>query len=575
MNSKKNRRKITAALASFFLALFFCLPTFATANELHSLEVTVLLNEDGSANITEVWDMTNTEGTEVYKEMKNMEGSQIHSLSVKEKGKKFKTLPDWDIDASREEKKYKAGIIQDGDDYELCFGIGDYGSHVYTMSYVVDSFVEKYDDMYGMNYRLVNEGMNTVPEKVSVIIKSDQITEDTLVYGFGFEGTVYVEGGPDEYYIDANNDLDGSYGQVQYVNILAGFSGATFTNANDKHSDRTFEDMAEEAKEGSSYEDDYEEESGIGKGIMGAIAGVFLLLVGGLFVVGYKENQPKFTDGNNKLPKEKEVDYFRDIPANRDPFLFYYIVKKRNLANRTSYESGILAAMLLSWVRDKKIAFSTQRQQGMFKSKERVAFHFINNNPTFRTPMETKLYSYFKAAAGNNQILENEEFERWCKKNYTKIDDWFSSIEGQVEAMMTNNGYMEGVRIKNKPKLIYTPKYREEILHSMGFKKFIKEFSRLGEKQVKEVVLWEDYLIFASVLGMADNVEKEIGRLYPGFTNDSSIDPYFMMMATRAFAYDGIRSVEKARSANSGGGGSSSFSGGGSSFSGGGGGGTR
>lgn len=572
MNFKKKIRKSFIALVSLLIAFSFSLTVFATDNELHSLDVTVTINEDGSANITEVWDMTNTEGTEVYKVMNNMEGSSIHSLVVTEGDKKFENVEDWDIHANREAKTYKSGIVQDGDDYELCFGIGEYGSHTYTMSYVIDAFVEKYEDMYGMNYRLISEDMNTVPEKMSVIIKSSQITPQTLVYGFGYEGTIYVEGEEGNYYIDANNrtDEDG-YGQVDYVNILAGFKGAAFTGSNDKHSDRTFEDMADEAKEGSSYED---EDGGFFSNIISFLFMLFPFLIVISLFAAKKAGRPKFTDGNNKLPKYKEVDYFRDIPANKDVFLFYYIVKQMGLADKTSYESGLLSAMLLNWVRDKKIEFDSRSQKGVFKEKEVVSFHFVNE-PVFDTPMETELYGYFKAAAGDNRILENKEFEKWCKKNYTKIENWFSSIGGQVESMMTNNGYMEAVRMKSTPKLLYTPKYREEILHSMGFKKFIKEFSRLGEKQVKEIVLWEDYLIFASVLGMADNVEKEIGRLYPEFANNSYIDPYYMIPATRAFAYGGIRSVHGASSAASGGGGFSSMSGGGGSFSGGGGGGTR
>ena len=52
----------------------------------------------------------------------------------------------------------------------------------------------------------------------------------------------------------------------------------------------------------------------------------------------------------------------------------------------------------------------------------------------------------------------------------------------------------------------------------------MSEIGNLAEKQAKEVLRWEEYLIFASIIGMAETVEREIGCMYPEFMNQTNLD---------------------------------------------------
>ena len=42
----------------------------------------------------------------------------------------------------------------------------------------------------------------------------------------------------------------------------------------------------------------------------------------------------------------------------------------------------------------------------------------------------------------------------------------------------------------------------------MAFKRFLKDFGRMDEKELPEVILWDKYLVYATVLGVADELEK-------------------------------------------------------------------
>lgn len=63
---------------------------------------------------------------------------------------------------------------------------------------------------------------------------------------------------------------------------------------------------------------------------------------------------------------------------------------------------------------------------------------------------------------------------------------------------------------------------RETAEKIAGLAKFIHEFSRLSEAEKDEIILWDDYLIYAVVLEQNEKIVKEIGKFYR--TNLKSFD---------------------------------------------------
>ena len=51
-----------------------------------------------------------------------------------------------------------------------------------------------------------------------------------------------------------------------------------------------------------------------------------------------------------------------------------------------------------------------------------------------------------------------------------------------------------------------------------GFKRFLKHFSKMEEKDYGSIVLWEHYLVYAIGLGIADRVLKQLKDIYPEIT---------------------------------------------------------
>ena len=118
----------------------------------------------------------------------------------------------------------------------------------------------------------------------------------------------------------------------------------------------------------------------------------------------------------------------------------------------------------------------------------------------------------------------------------------------------------------------------EDSTRLYGLKKFLDEFSRMNEKEAIEVHLWDEYLMFAYLFGIADKVAKQFKNLYPEIIKqmEQSNFDYNTFVFVNYISKSGYSAASSARAAaqsySSGGGGFSSGGGGGGSFGGGGGG---
>ena len=112
--------------------------TMAAQHELRDLDIQVELADNGDATITETRQMTiGDEGTECYIVIGNLNNSRITSLQVSdETGTTYVTEDgDWNVDRSRSEKANRCGIHTTSNGYELCWGVGTSGEHIYQVAY--------------------------------------------------------------------------------------------------------------------------------------------------------------------------------------------------------------------------------------------------------------------------------------------------------------------------------------------------------------------------------------------------------------------------------------------------------
>ena len=238
-------------------------------------------------------------------------------------------------------------------------------------------------------------------------------------------------------------------------------------------------------------------------------------------------------------------------------------------------QTDLLGAVLLKWTKENKVTIDKKEKNGIF-SKEETSI-ILQSNPDFNNSFERTLYDMLYKASKDG-ILESKEFEKWCKNNYSKILKWFNEVLNNVAETLI----LEGMIIEEEKKTLFlkhkqytvSEELREEAIELKGLKQFLTEFTNIKEREAIEVHLFDEYLMFASIFGIADKVAKQFKELYPDVIHDYDYDNVIFI---NSISRTGVRAASvaksRAQSYSSGGGGFSSSGGGGGSFGGGGGGG--
>ena len=483
-------------LRSFTLMFFLLLGTLAGAQQIRDLDIKAVLLKDGSAEITQVWDVLVTDGTEWYVPVGNLGKMQITDFSVSENGRPFYYEGDsWDIHRSLEEKAGRCGIVRKRSDaVELCWGQGSIGNHQWTASFTVTGLVQSLQDKDAFNFMFVNPGLVAPPRHVKVTIRNatggpEWTTDNTLVWGFGCPGEINVIDG--EIIAESTEPL-------AYDNKLiamVAFDKGLFEPAVSR--DISFSEMQDKALEGSSYGEGDESFKHFLWLMLACLlsGGALILWVAIAYATGNKYKKSLF--GTRKI-----TEWFREAPLEGNLFASDYVLENSSRFGITTPNSqNLIGAFFLRWILE-----GTVRVEPDPKKPKRVNLAF-GDAPEITDDVERALYEMAREASGANLLLESGEFEKWSEKNFRKFTAWPERAKARGRNILHTKGYLTGLPSKEEG--------AREMRHVIEFKNFLTDFTLSKERGAVEVKLWKDYLVFAQLFGIADKVAAQFERLYP------------------------------------------------------------
>ena len=538
------------SVACLLLVLMASATAVFAGPQLHSLDIRVKLQQDGSARITETRSMSiDSEGTEVYIVMGHMNGSTVSDLQVTdETGRQYENVGAWDVDRSRSWKAGRCGIVSKSDGYELCWGLGDSGQRTYTTSYSVSDLLRGYQDYDGFNWMFVTEGMQPYPQYARVTIEGEhpvRITPDnTRIWAFRYRGDIRFEGDSlSGYRIVA--ETSEPFGSGSAMVIMNQFEKGVFQPA--RVNDSSFEEVKQRAFDGSDYQDEMSGEDWLMVVLM-VLGFIVMPILGGL---GYLWYVWRFRRKVNK-----DLLWYRDLPMQGN------LMRANQALNAYRYfgsdYNNLLSACILKLIDMGAIHIVTHQTK---KGKTQQDFEILELPNAQQQPrLLRQVFDIFSRAAGDDSILEPRELKQYMRASYSQsITDSFLNTLHQSGSISQFKNQMDDVR------------------QLFGLKKFLKEFTLLDERGLNEVGLWKDYIIYATLFGIADQVIKDMKKLNPEFFRmdqvaqqmaDDTTLPLIYSTMHRGTARAAMSKAEREARA-SGRGGSSSWGGGGG-FSGGG-----
>ncbi len=568
-------------LKIFFISLFalilFSIGKSVSANTINRISMDIFVDDNGNASVTEIWNCRTTQGTEVYHPYYNLGNSEIKDLSVYDGNTEYTTLSSWNTSGSISSKANKCGINKISNGVELCWGISNYGSHTYTVKYTITNFISELNDSQMIYWTLIPYDFSTSIGDVYIKIHSSFDIPDTVgVWGYGnYGGTAYVYDG----YIEMQSD--GALSTSEYMTILVQFPSNTFNTTN--RLNHNFDYYLNMANEGATKYNG--SSNSTTKSSFSSVIGIIITILINLFIpiimvlaISSSVVPSRFNFGTEGKNIPKDVPYFRDIPCNKDLFRAYYISYQYGiLKNKTD----ILGAIILKWLKDSKIKIEQKETGKIFKKENTVIILNETNPDNFEDTKEQNLFKMLYEASKDG-ILENKEFEKWCKRSYSRILSWFDSTIKREKDKLVSEGLITyevktSFKIFKSKQYTATPALKNEALQIAGLKRYLLDYTLIPDREAVEVHLFEEYLIFAQMIGIAKKVAKEFKDLYPEIIEQSNFSSYDNIIFINMCASHGISEANAAKSRaesySSGGGGFSSGGGGGGSFGGGGGGG--
>lgn len=522
-----------------FAALLTSFAAFAYSPEIRNVDIRVLLHEDGSADFTEIWDVTVASGTEWYLVRNYLGDIEISNLKVSdETGRDFITESgNWDVDRNIDEKAGRCGLHRTSDGYEICWGVGSFGPHVFTVSYSMSNCVKSLNDYDMLYMQLLSPGLSSTPQQVDVYINTDSGTltmDNTLFWGFGYEGTSGM-------YEDGTVGFNSS-GRVNSVIALMRFDKGIFNPISVQ--DRDFQEAYDIAMNGADFG---KEDKFSFLDFLKLLIPLLIILLPGIYAAGEKKRILGM--------KPKDVPWSREVPFDGDLEASNYVLKRLGDQKKgNSYAS----ALILRMIYDGSIIVNK-------KDDNKVDLMFNDSKTENMNRHALSLYKMMKTAAGSDEILQDKEFSRWSRVHYKQVNNWIESVSSAGKSSLSGKKFVSGSK--------FTSDGQAKARGLVGFKKFLSDFTLMNERGSRDVGLWQDYLVYASLFGIADKVAKELKDIDPKFFEEANRYDYNTMsnvITRNTVLSNAITNAQvKATSGSSGHGGTSSFGGGG--FGGGGG----
>ena len=589
----KTRKLISIFIISLFLILIGSTKSEASLH-LNNLDFNVQINEDGSMNVTETWDIDISETNTLYKtfDIDKEKYTAITDFKVEEitNGtiKEFRKTDLWKHHI--DENYYFGGINQDGN-YEVAWGVNitSNAKRKYEISYRVIDAVKKYGDCTELYWQFIGDRFEIKADKITGTIKLPvpvQNKEELRVWGH----TKYLNG---EIYATDTRTIEfhledytaNEYVEVRILMPTYVMNNLEFTSLENKEAE-ILEEEEKEAAEANARRAKRDKQMQITIIAITAIVG----LIGLVFINGIRKNI-KALKNNPKIEPEVKLDYYRELPDEiATPLEANFILNKGTFDFSKTISATILDLTLKGYIKveqiDKTINIEIlDKDTSELPKDELRVLELLKNAEENKRAKEKneeakklltmkdvekyieqkpekiiKVQGEFEKIAkdvSENKAKYNKKIAKKSETYITKVIGYIFLLIAVVMAVIIGNAvtgefvpniikyaliagsFTTIVLITNLvliSKLInrfsgFTSKGINEQEQWKAFKKYMEDFSLLDEKEIPHLVIWEKYLIFATAFGIADKVIKQLKIIYPELNEQDTLNNLVLFAA--------------------------------------------
>lgn len=426
-----------------------------------------------------------------------------------------------------------------------------------VIGYTLQNVAEKYNDISIFNRKIIDSGWDIPLNNITITITIPEGAqkEDLRVFAHGpLTGSSEIVDGRTFYFTVPS--VSGRF--VETLAIFPRDLIPASTNTFDRNELETIlkneQRLADEAnkereeaikeleREAKQREREKASRPIFGAGILAGLGSIFFM-----FRKYGKELKPTF-----------EGDYYRELPEDYSPAVMTYLLTKGQ-----SKDVDIMAT-ILDLARKKVIKLRPVAiEKGMIFKKEEESFEMTWMDKTkldMLLPHEKFLATWFIDEIGNGNGLVLEDLEKILKSNKAALQFQkdYTYFKHKVKEVGEKQRFFQGNELPGSKIFViiglvlilsgilglftlgsiiaiglaaigmfllfgllamrFVRKYSQKgIDHKamwMAFKQFLQHFSNMQEAEIPSLVIWEHYLVYATSLGVADEVIDQLPKVF-------------------------------------------------------------
>lgn len=570
---------ISAVVSIFFVMAIAGESSNEKVQYLNHLDYNVSLNQDGSINVVETWDVYVENTGTLFKNfsLSNYLYGNITDVKVKDLENNLELTEIY-------QEVYHVGnnlfyALDIGENvFEIAWGTGMSnlsGNRKYQVSYKIEDVITSYYDCQEFYWKFIEEGVNAIPVKSLTgkitLPQGVQNIENLKVWGHGQVNGNIERTSNDTVEFEINNLRPGAMLEVRVVTTEDIFNVS-------ENKERRYHNIDRIIEEETEWSNETNKQSMITKSIIIAIYAIILIIYI-IKIVKYRRINKKENDGIIK----KDLKYYREIPRDGDSTpneaVYLYQFEKEKLETST-VQSEMVASTILNLCLKKVITLETEG--------ENIYISLIGDGSSLKKE-EYEVYKLLSEASKGKEKLEIKELNEYAKEHYSNYSVYINRMVNETRnelyhmqyidkreenvyrksksaSMFFNGilciyiflltfsailhipsfqmpvdislaiGWMESLtaftigilpliivilyslHLKSKIEnkiAVITQKGYDEKIQWTALKRFFEDYSLLDEKDLPQLAVWEKYLVYATAFGIANKVIDQMKAKYP------------------------------------------------------------
>lgn len=587
----KHKLKIFIFLVAI-LTLILGVNVEARDTHLKRLDFNIVLHENGDMTVIETWDVSFSENVHnVGFKTISLEGlaGEITDVSVKQGSTEY-AYADYGPIVHDPDYKGKIGTFSTHEyknELWIEWYINEFDTdRTYTISYTVTNAVTVYNDTAELYWQLLGTNFSLDASKVTgkISIPHGANEENFRVWAHGpLNGTIRREGN-DKCIFEVRNFGSGDMLEVRIAMPVEIFPESTNT-VNKNYLDKILEEEQKYADEANARRKKLM--------VIGFIdLGIGVLALGyGIFISVYLNVKYK------RHSVVDDVEYYRDLPdktmtpAQASHLYYFYSQGKKNRGN-------VVSATILELARRHIIYFEEVHE----KDKPELGIYIARDKQDEEInglPQDLKsIYELVRDACKESGYVTLKGLEKYTSRNAIRVKAQIDLMESSSKMDFERRNYLdsksESVRnivmvisflvlfasfaamIISSFFVLYAPlgliigsvislissfgilrlnhEGEQQYVYWNAFGKFIEDFSMMKEYEVPKLVMWEEYMVYATMMGKAERAARQLRTVYkelqdPQYYNthrSSSYLFYFMYLnSTRGDSFNTFGNITK------------------------------